>query len=114
MKSVVPHAAYALKFRTRTSLVKVSEDAASCKPPRRLYFYERVHDYPHASLDSKINWPWGFWSTDPNDECDITEFHDAHLSLPARHSIAFLGVSQDREFTWVQQLGSWMFYIQVR
>ncbi|KAI0697302.1 hypothetical protein C8T65DRAFT_662322 [Cerioporus squamosus] len=108
---------YALKFHSRTSLVKISEGAASQKPPRKLYFYERVHDYPHASLDPKINWPWGFWSTNPNDQCEITTFDiNAHTSAAAssRHSITFLGVSQDREFTWAQQLGSWMFYIEVR
>ncbi len=112
--ALLPCVAYALKFRTRTSLVKISQGAASRKPPRRLYFYERVHDYPHASLDPKINWPWGFWSTSPNDQCLITaDFENTHTSA-ARQSIAFLGVSQDREFTWAQQLGDWMFYIEVR
>ncbi len=92
----------------------MSEDSAARQLPSQLYFYERVHEYASGSLDPNLDWPWGFWSTDPDDQCVMRDSSEAHLSQPSKHCIAFSGISQeDCEYTWVQLLGPWTFKIQV-
>ncbi|KAI0747393.1 hypothetical protein C8Q74DRAFT_1401783 [Fomes fomentarius] len=108
--------AYALKFHTWTTLAKVSEKAPERKPPPALYFYERVHRNAHISLDPTVEWPWGFWSTIPNDACGRRELDpdQTHRPHASRHSITYMGCSADGKHTWVQLLGDWMFYIETQ
>ncbi|KAI0363251.1 hypothetical protein BV20DRAFT_1058201 [Pilatotrama ljubarskyi] len=101
-----------LKFTTRSYLVNMFDKCGRTKPPPTLYFYERVHDYPRASLEERLDWPWGYWSTDPNDQSDIELIDDAHRAR--RHSIAFLGVAEDGAFRWMQIVADAMFCIDVR
>ncbi|KAI0351568.1 hypothetical protein OH77DRAFT_931272 [Trametes cingulata] len=109
---IVVRIATALKFTTRTYLVHMFDKCGRTKPPPTLYFYERVHDYPRASLDERLDWPWGYWSTDPNDQSDIELIDDAHRAR--RHSIAFLGVAEDGAFRWMQIVEDAMFCIDIR
>lgn len=108
--------AYALKFHTWTTLAKVSEKASERKPPPALYFYERVHRTAHISLDPTVEWPWGFWSTLPNDACGRKDIDpdQTHRPQASRHSITYMGCSADGRHTWVQFLGDWMFYIETQ
>ncbi|TFK78769.1 hypothetical protein K466DRAFT_606679 [Polyporus arcularius HHB13444] len=105
---------HGLTFNIHTSLIRHSNEDAALQPLQEYFFYERVHDFPKASLDPTAGSPWCFWSTDSNDECNFSKFDPAHRIGPPSNSIAFLGISPDREFTWVQRLGPWMFKIAVQ
>ncbi|KAI0647639.1 hypothetical protein C8Q79DRAFT_640836 [Trametes meyenii] len=104
--------ATALTFTTVSYPVRPFDRTGRRKPPRTLYFYERVHDYPRASLDPDLDWPWGFWSEDPDADADIELIDDAHLARSL--SIAFQGVVEGNIFRWLQIVGDFLFHIDVR
>lgn len=84
-------------------------------PTRTLYFYEHVHDCPHATLamDGQLNWPWGFWSTEADDRLEAERSEDAHRAR-GRHSINFAGVTDDGLYRWLQIVDGCMMSIDVR
>ncbi|KAI0708020.1 hypothetical protein C8Q76DRAFT_138569 [Earliella scabrosa] len=109
--------AYALKFHTRTTLTKAWDSAPEETPPPILFYYEQVHKDPYLSLEPSIDWPWGFWSTSPDDfdACDIGDFSRSHLSQsPTRHLITYMGISSDRKHVWTQLLDRWIFVIEIQ
>ena len=82
-----------------------------------LYFFEREHSHAQTSLDWTLDWPWAFWSTDPNDTWhldDIGEASESHRAYYRKPAIAFLGVSQEGVFMWLQLIGGHMFHIDIR
>ena len=109
------NAAYSLRFRTRTHLIQPgSRDRRKAVPPPTLFFYERVHTKARASLDETLDWPWGFWSTDPHDDIEPLEIGDEDDIHKRKLRITFLGVSQDGEFVWKQRVGHCAFRIGVQ
>ncbi|KAJ8472475.1 hypothetical protein ONZ51_g8498 [Trametes cubensis] len=103
-----------LRFTTQTYLVDMFDKCGTKKPPSTLYFYERVHDYPRATLDvdARLEWPWSYWSTDPQDRLEIERLQDAHRSRA--HSIAFVGLTQEGTFRWMQIVEDCLMHIDVR
>ncbi|KAH9884118.1 hypothetical protein C8Q73DRAFT_796355 [Cubamyces lactineus] len=103
-----------LRFTTETYLVHMFDQSGRKKPPSTLYFYERVHDYPRATLDidARLEWPWSYWSTDPQDRLEIERLQDAHRSRA--HSIAFVGLTEEGTFRWMQIVEDCMMHIDVR
>ncbi|KAI0672624.1 hypothetical protein C8Q78DRAFT_668693 [Trametes maxima] len=104
--------ATALTFTTVSYPVTMLDRSGRRRLPLTLYFHERVHEYPRASLDPDLDWPWGFWSEDPDAEADIELIDDAHLARSL--SIAFQGVVEGNIFRWLQIVGDCLFHIDVR
>ncbi|KAI8982949.1 hypothetical protein BD414DRAFT_537953 [Trametes punicea] len=103
-----------LNFTTQSYLVNMFDQSGRKKPPPTLYFYERVHQYPRASLDidERLDWPWGYWSSDPDDKLEIERVQDSHRAR--EHSIAFLGVTEEGTFRWMQIVEDCLMCIDVR
>ncbi|KAI0325011.1 hypothetical protein GY45DRAFT_309062 [Cubamyces sp. BRFM 1775] len=106
--------AIGLRFTTQTYLVDMFDKSGRKKPPPRLYFYERVHDYPRATLDvdARLEWPWSYWSVNPQDRLEIERLQDAHRSRA--HSIAFVGLTKEGTFRWMQIIEDCLMHIDVR
>ncbi|KAI9065056.1 hypothetical protein FKP32DRAFT_1590950 [Trametes sanguinea] len=106
--------ATALKFTTQTYVVDMFDKSGKAKPPPTLYFFERVHDNPRASLDvdGRLDWPWGYWSTVPDDFLEIERAQDAHRARG--HSIAYVGAVEEGTYRWMQIVEDCLMHIDVR
>ncbi|KAI0820165.1 hypothetical protein BC628DRAFT_919328 [Trametes gibbosa] len=111
--------ATALRFTTCTYVIEAFDKRSGRglppHAPPTLYFYERVHDYPRATLgmDGRLDWPWAFWSTEDDDRCDVYRAADVHRA-GRKHSIAYAGVTQAGTFRWIQIICDYIMHIDVR
>ncbi|KAJ3017404.1 hypothetical protein NUW54_g595 [Trametes sanguinea] len=84
-------------------------------PPRKMYFYERMHDYKTIS---DFATPWGYWSTE---RMPISEFPGPNASREevraftkrTQTEIQFLGVSDKCKFVWMQTVAGVCFRTEV-
>ena len=114
----IDYIAEGFRIHLRTFPVSTCNGMHTTTLPSQLYFFERAYDDPKKSLDWTLDWPWGFWSIDPEDTWkleDIGLITDAHRSREgSRHSIVFDGITPDGVRSWTQIVNGCMFCIEAR
>ncbi|KAI0364592.1 hypothetical protein BV20DRAFT_1057084 [Pilatotrama ljubarskyi] len=103
-----------LHFVTYSHLVPLGSSPIG-KPPRRLYFYERLH-VPGSRWD--YDTPWGYWSTSakpihvfPDQGGDDGEYR--RFVKRTKIDVQYVGFSNKLKFTWLQTLAGFVFRTEV-
>ncbi|KAI0328218.1 hypothetical protein GY45DRAFT_1372563 [Cubamyces sp. BRFM 1775] len=110
----LPTVVYGLHFITTSHLVSLSPMRIG-RPPRKLYFYERLHDARNI-IDFET--PWGYWSTEakpirkfPGYEPTAEEVRE--FIKTQKLEIQWLGYSREFKFAWLQSVAGFVFRIEV-
>ncbi|KAH9884953.1 hypothetical protein C8Q73DRAFT_660513 [Cubamyces lactineus] len=108
------HAVYGLHFITTSHLVGLSPMRIG-RPPRKLYFYERLHDAENV-IDFET--PWGYWSTEAKPIRNFPGYEATREEMrkfikTQKLEIQYLGYSREFKFAWLQSVAGFVFRIEV-
>ncbi|KAI0650948.1 hypothetical protein C8Q79DRAFT_1007159 [Trametes meyenii] len=104
----------ALHFITTSYLVSLGPNPVG-RPPKRMYFYERLHD---EQSDKDLDTPWGYWSASPTPINTFPrgshhpEEHRAYRQRP-EFEVTYLGFSDRSKFVWQQCVEGFVFRTEV-
>ena len=84
-------------------------------PPRKLYFYERLHDTKNV-IDFET--PWGYWSTEAKPIRNFPGYEPPREEMrrfikTQKLEIQYLGYSREFKFAWLQSVAGFVFRIEV-
>ncbi|KAI0677763.1 hypothetical protein C8Q78DRAFT_109133 [Trametes maxima] len=104
----------ALHFITTSYLVSLGPNPIG-RPPKCMYFYERLHD---EQSDRDLDIPWGYWSTSPTPTKTFprgSRHPGEHLGYRERPEleITYLGFSGKFKYAWQQCVAGFIFRTEV-
>ncbi|KAJ8483019.1 hypothetical protein ONZ51_g4981 [Trametes cubensis] len=110
----LPTVVYGLHFITTSHLVSLSPMRFG-SPPRKLYFYERLHDAKNV-IDFET--PWGYWSTEAKPIRNFPGYEPPREEMrrfikTQKLEIQYLGYSREFKFAWLQSVAGFVFRIEV-